>query len=228
MAFCSLCRTRIKTNSQLDEWLAANMLRVLGTFAWDVRVMSQLEQQEMRETLGLEHQKDLRWIREYKMLKHHRQENARLARQQQLLWQKQSEQSMLEQKQSEQSMLRQQQQELFEQERKLLEQERMLKQEQLLDAKHRKQLEFQREFHATLQDYKLLWCLQNGNEQHPQHDRAQRHERPNWQPDRAPRFPCPPGPSHNAYTILANLRVNEACSAWSSISVFLSCRHHLC
>jgi hypothetical protein len=143
-------------------------------YAWDVSMMSKTENEEMRSQIRLLHASDRTWKRKYDKLlqkKLQQEQRERQLRLQQLLLQ--------QEKETKQRQLEQQEQKRLEEQRKLQVQ---AKREHLLHEEHLKQLEFQREFASTVQDYRLLWKLQNVDKQHPP-------------PDRALRFPRPPGPS---------------------------------
>ena len=165
---CSSCHMRHTTNSFLAAWLHADTRR-----AWYVsRNMSISEQQEMARDLRAHHGLDWKWTRERDILhkqKSLQEQRARQLRLRQLFLQEQEQQQ-------EQRMLQQRQEE---QQRKLQLKEQQ-KREHLLDEQSRQELQFRRELAATVQDYRLLWKLKDGNEQRRQ-------------PDLAPRFRRPPG-----------------------------------
>jgi hypothetical protein len=162
---CSSCHMKHTTEIKLAAFLAHD-----SKYAVDVSIMSNTENKEMRSQIRLLHASDLTWKREYDKLLQKKLQQEQRQRQLRL------QQSLLEQKmQTEQRQLKQQQQERLQEESKLQEH---TKRELLLDYEHRKQLEFQRQFASTVQDLRLLWKLQNANEQPRQPDPAQRFQGP--------------------------------------------------
>ena len=155
---------------------------------WDVSIMSRTEHQEMKSQISS--LLDWTWKRQYdklltKKLEH--EQRQRQLRLQQLLLQ--------QQKQTKQRQLQQQEQERLEDERK---QQEQTKRQILLMEEHSKEWEFRRQLASTVQDLKLLWKLQNDNEQRPQPDQAPLFRRP---PGRPLRFLRPP-PSTGTMPVL--------------------------
>jgi hypothetical protein len=173
IALCSSCHMKRTTEIELAAFLADD-----SKYAWDVSIMSEPENEEMKSQIRWLHASDWTWKREYDKLLLKQREHQQLQRQfrlQQLLLrqQKETEQRQLEQQE-------QQEQQRLEDKRK---QQERTKREILLQKEHYAELEFRRQLASTVQDLRLLWKLNANADEQPR------------QPHVAQRLQRPPGPS---------------------------------